>query len=140
MLHLEVSKLWSKNLIQCYTNSKAKYDAETNTLSKQGEHLKLDDGILRRINPDGKPDNKYFSWKVVDLIYQKPLSVESLTIGGQYGVYVRKVNKVLPFKLVAVDLQTGTYKFQALENGVDDVSATAQNLPPVYLTGTKKHK
>ncbi len=139
MLHVEVSRMWSKGLIQCYTNSTAKYDHITNTLIKQGQHLKLDDGILRRFDPDGHPSSGYYSWKVVDLIYQKSLAVDDLKVGHEYGIFIRQENAVLPFKLTAIDLQSQTYTFTALKNGVDDVRGTMHTLPSVYPKGTRKH-
>lgn len=139
MLHVEVSKMWSKGLIQCYTNSQAKYDAKTNALSKKGEHLKADDSILRRINPDGDLVDEYFSWKVADLIYQQPLGLDELRIGQEYAIYIRQQDAVLPFKLVAVDLQSRKYTFKALKKGANDLKAAAHNLPAVYPKGTRKH-
>lgn len=139
MLHVEVSRMWSKGLIQCYTNSRANYDPGSNTLTKQGEHLKLEDAILRRVDPNGNPSKEYFSWKVASLIYQQPLSLDELEVGRDYGVFVREENAVLPFKLVTVDLRTSTYNFSALMKGKSDLTASAQTLPSIYPKGTRKH-
>ena len=77
MLHVEVSKLWSKGLIQCFTNSKAKYDVASNSLTKSAEALKIDDKILRRVDPEGRPSKEYYSWKIVDLVHTQALGPEN---------------------------------------------------------------
>jgi len=43
MLHVEVSRLWSRGVITVYTDSKAQYDLATNSLTKFGTSLKDDD-------------------------------------------------------------------------------------------------
>jgi len=139
MLHVEISKLWSKGVIQCYTNSKTRYDLSTNNLIKLGEALKIDDRILRRFDPNGNPSKEYWSWKVANLIYTQPLGLDDLKIGVEYGVYIRMENAVLPFKLTGVDLISRTYSFKALRKGVADLKATAHNLPSVYPRGTARH-
>ena len=40
MLHIEVSKMWSKGLIQLHTDSRLMYDPMSNSLTKLGEHLR----------------------------------------------------------------------------------------------------
>ena len=52
-LHLEVSKMRSMGLIEYYTDSKARYDLNTKSLTKQGQHLKKDDRILLKVDPEG---------------------------------------------------------------------------------------
>jgi hypothetical protein len=59
MLHVEVSKMWSKGLVQVHTDSKSMYDHKSNSLVKLGEHLKIDDTILRRVNEEGQKVNDY---------------------------------------------------------------------------------
>ena len=139
MLHVEVSRLWSKGVIQCYTDSKAKYDVGSNSLTKMGEALKIEDKILRRVDPNGNRSTDHYSWKVADLIFTQALGLDDLKIGKEYGVYIRLRNAVLPFKLTGVDLQTRTYSFKALKKGVDDLKATAHNLPSIYPKGTTRH-
>jgi hypothetical protein len=139
MLHLEVSRLWSKGVIQCFTESKAKYDVASNSLTKVGEALKVGDKILVRVDPDGNPSATSISWTVVDLIYTQALGLDDLRVGEQYGVYIRARNAVLPFKLAGVDLQSRTYNFKALKKDVDDLKAPAHNLPSIYPKGTTRH-
>jgi hypothetical protein len=104
MLHTEVSRLWSKGVINVFTDSRAAYDPVTNSLTKFGENLKVDDIILRRVNEDGCPCGEYHSWKVAELVYTRSLGIDDLRVGEEYGVYIRLEQAVLPFKLVGVDL------------------------------------
>jgi len=139
MLHVEVSRLWSKGVIECYTDSKAKYDVTSNSLTKMGEALKVNDKILRRVDPNGNPSREHYSWKIVNMVYTKALGLDDLKIGHEYGVYIRLRNAVLPFKLYGVDLQTRTYSFKALQKDNEDLKATAHNLPSIYPKGTTRH-
>jgi hypothetical protein len=139
MLHLEVSRLWSKGVVQVYTDADAQYDPESNALTKLGEHLKLDDLLVRKINGDGKKSDHYHSWKVIDLIEVQALGLEDLKVGGVYAVFVRLQDAVLPFKLAKVDLQSRTYTFESLSDATSDLVAAAHNLPAVYAKGTTKH-
>ena len=139
MLHVEVSKLWSKGVIECFTDSKASYDLETNSLTKFGGALKIGDLILRRIDQNGNPSKKHYSWRVVEQMFTQALGLDDLRVGMEYGVYIQKKNAVLPFKLTGVDLESRTYTFKSLKEGIDDVKATAHSLPSVYPKGTKRH-
>eukprot|EP00980_Cylindrotheca_fusiformis_P013350 scaffold3405_cov127-Cylindrotheca_fusiformis.AAC.5 len=139
LLHLEVSKLWSRGVLQVYTDADAQYDSESNALTKLGEHLKQDDMLLRKINGDGKKSDHYHSWRVIDLIEVEALGLEDIRVGQEYGVYVRLKDAVLPFKLSKVDLQTRTYTFESLSEGNPNLVAAAHNLPAVYPKGTTKH-
>ena len=139
MLHVEVSRLWSKGVIQCFTESRAKYDLASNSLVKQGEALKPDDLILRRVNPNGGRSNEQYSWKVAKLIFTEPLRLEDLVIGQEYGVYIQLKNAVLPFRLTGIDLETNTYSFKALKDGIENIQTNAGSLPSVYPKGTTRH-
>lgn len=139
LLHLEVTKMWSKGVVQCSTNAKARYDAETNALIKNGEHLRIKDCILLPMDAEGQASQELYSWHVVDLVFLPPLALTDLRIGREYGVYIRSKEQILPFKLAGVDLRSRTYTFQALEKGTKDVKGTAHNLPPVYPKGTNRN-
>jgi hypothetical protein len=139
MLHVEMSKMWAKGLIQVHTDSMSKYDHVTNSLTKFGEHLKVDDGILRRVDENGMRVNRHHSWKVVDIVYTQALAVEELTIGMEYGVYNRLDNAVFPYRLTGVDLDSMIYTFKALEEGKEDLKANSSNLPSVYPKGVTRH-
>jgi hypothetical protein len=136
MLHVEVSRMWSKDVIQCYTDSKSQYDIASNGLTKFGGALKVQDRILRRVDPDGNRVKGYYSWKIADLVYVQPLGLDDLRVGEEYAVYIRLKNAVLPFKLTGVDLQSRTYTFMSLKKYEEDLKATAHNLPSVYRKGT----
>jgi len=138
MLHIEISKLWSKGLIQVYTGSRASYDAETNSVIKFGKHLKVGDFIYRNVDRYGKKSADKHSWKVFDLKYTGTLDYTNLQIGHEYGVFSRKEQAVLPFVLVSINLQTGRYAFKAQLQGIDDVVCSQQNLPSIYPQGTER--
>jgi hypothetical protein len=104
MLHTEVSRLWSKGVINVFTDSRAVYDPVTNSLTKFGENLKVDDLLVRRVNEDGNRCSEKHSWKVAELVYTRSLGIDDLKVGEEYGVYIRFEQAVLPFKLVGVDL------------------------------------
>lgn len=139
MLHLEVSRLWSKGVVQVFTDADAQYDPDSNALTKLGEHLKLDDLLVRKINGDGKKSDQSHSWRVIDLVQVQALGLEELKVGIEYGVYVRLQDAVLPFKLAKVDLQSRTYTFESLSEAASGLVAAAHNLPAVYPKGTTKH-
>ena len=139
MLHVEVSKMWAKGLLQVHTDSQSKYDHITNSLTKLGEHLKVDDTIIRRVDENGNLVNTYHSWKVVELVYTESLSREELHIGLEYGIYLRLENAILPYKLTGIDLDSKIYTFRALQEGKDDLKVNIANLPSVYPKGVTRH-
>jgi len=99
-----MSRLWSKGVISVFTDSRAMYDHETNSLTKFGGNLKLDDLVRRQVNKESEICSEYHSWKVAELVYTKSLGIDNLKVGEEYGVFIRLEQAVLPFKLVAVDL------------------------------------
>jgi hypothetical protein len=139
LLHVQVSKLWSKGVIQCFTDSRAKYDVASNSLTKEGGVLKKGDLILRRVDQDGESSSALFSWKVADVVYVRALGLDDLRVGTEYGVYIRLKEAVLPYKLSKVDLETRTYHFEALQKDDEDLEAPAHNLPSIYPKGTLRH-
>ena len=134
-----MSRLWSKGIISVFADSKAQFDSDTNRLTKLGQHLKVNDIILRDIDENGAPSRKQCSWKVVRLIYSQPLGLDSLRIEQEYGVYLRQENAVLPFKLVHVCLSSKTYHFQSLSDGVGNLEVDSRNLPSIYRRDTETH-
>jgi hypothetical protein len=139
ILHIEVSKMWSKGLLQVHTDSKSMYDHKSNSLVKLGEHLKIDDTILRRVNEEDQKVNDYHSWKVVDVLYPDPLSTNDLKIGEEYGIFTRRENAILPYKLTAIDLTTQTYMFMPTKSDRSALNVNAGALPSVYPKGIVKH-
>ena len=120
-------------------DSKAKFDSETNRLTKLGMHLKVNDCIGRHIDEEGKPSRRSYTWKVVQLIYAQPLGLDDLQIGNEYGVYLRDQASVLPFKLIKVCLQSRNYTFQSQSGHVGSLEINAKNLPSVYSKETNSH-
>jgi hypothetical protein len=105
-----------------------------------GQHLKVEDQIIRRIDGNGQRSEKNHSWKVVELIPVLPLGLEDLKVGQEYGVFVYSKNSVLPLKLEKVDLQSREYTFTSLTEATTELKAAAHNLPAVYPVGTTRHK
>jgi hypothetical protein len=103
-LHTEASRLWSRGIIYVQTDSKSKYDSISNSMVKQGHHLKDGDVVLRSVDPDGKDSSGLYSWKVAKLLYTPPLGIDDLKLGEEYAVWVHQDQKVRPFKLVGMDL------------------------------------
>jgi len=139
MLHVELSKMWSKGLLQNHTQSGARYDPKSNSLTKKGSALKVDDLIRRRVNPDGFTSTEYYTWRVAEMKYSQSLNVEDLKIGTEYGIYIREENAVKNYKLVGMNIDTETYTFKPTEEGQEDLKAIGANLPSIYPKGTRKH-
>lgn len=139
MLHVEVSKMWSKGLLQLHTDSRLSYDPKSNSLTKLGDHLKKDDAILRFKDENGSDTFDPVPWKVTELKYKKSLSVDEIEVGNEYGIYVRVENAVLPFELSSIDPGTQTYTFKSLDTRKPDLIVNAADLPSIYPKGTKRH-
>jgi len=139
VLHTEVSRLWSKGVIGVVTETKAQYDVSSNSLTKLGEYLEVGDKILRHVDPNGNPSKEFHRWKITDILKAEALGIDDLRVGEEYGIYVREENAVLPFKLTEVDLQTRIYNFKSQKKKIEDVAATAHNLPSVYRKGNNYH-
>ena len=139
MLHIEVSKMWSKGLLQLHADSRLSYDSKSNSLAKYGEHLKLDDGVLRSKDENGNDTFDSIPWKVVELKYKKSLSIDEIKVGEEYGIYVRLENAVLPFTLAEVDEETQSYTFKSFDHSKPDLVTNIADLPSVYPKGTMKH-
>lgn len=136
VLHVEISRFWSKGLISVFTDSRSQFDPTTNSLTKLGENLKVGDIMLRKFDREGLPCKDERPWKVVELVYTKLLGVDDLKVGEEYGVYYRPEQVVLPFNLVEVDLNTKTYHFQSSFAGAADLRVSVHDLPSVYPAGT----
>lgn len=135
VLHVEISRFWSKGLISVFTDSRSQFDPTTKALTKLGENLKVGDVVLRKFDSEGRSCSDDRPWKVVELVYTELLGVEDLKVGESYGVYYRPVQVVMPFKLAAVDLVSKAYHFQSIA-GAEDLRVSVNNLPSVYPLGT----
>ena len=152
MIHVKVSKMYSKGIIEHYTESGALYDAETSALTKVGENLKFDDLIKRRVDAEGGNSVEYHTCKVIDLYYIEPLGYSDLMIGNIYEVYIRTENTLKTHRLVGIDLSTKTYKFCPINRSLKDLrlssldinngktlQTSGGSLPTVYPKGTTRH-
>lgn len=139
MLHLQVSKLWSKGLIQVFTDADAQYDPEANAIMKDGQYLKVGDMLVRKLNGDGKKSDHSHSWKVTEVTKVTTLGIEGLKQNTEYAIYVPVRDEVLPFKLTKVELQSRTYTFESLSDSSKDIVVQAHTLPAVYPKGTQRH-
>lgn len=139
LLHTEVSRLWSKGLLSVCSESKAKFDSKSQHLVKLGKHLKVKDEILRKKDQNGVTSIRHHTWKIVHLIYSQPLGLDDLQIQQDYGVYMRQENAVLPFKLLSVCLESKTYTFKSLTDGVENLEVNSRNLPSIYAKDTRNH-
>jgi hypothetical protein len=136
ILHVEVSRLWSKGLISIFTDSRSQFDPALNALTKYGENLKVDDVVVYKIDTNGLPCQESFSWKVIDLVYTKVLDVNDLKVGVEYGVYNQLEEAVLPFTLKGVNLETKMYHFVSAQADMDDIRVSVNDLPSIYAGGT----
>lgn len=137
MLHVEVSRFWSRGVIDVYTDARAKYDPMSNSLVKAGGNLKVGDVILRNVDAEGYVSEAENKWKVVELIYTELLDVDDLKVGREYCVYSKAEKGVLPFALTEVDLESKVYHFKSMVHGVSDIDARMHDLPSVYPAGTE---
>eukprot|EP00536_Pseudo-nitzschia_multiseries_P014351 jgi/Psemu1/262116/estExt_Genewise1Plus.C_6880014 len=136
ILHAEVTRLLSKEIIEFFPGSNVQYDPDSNSLMKFGEHLEVGDKILRHVDPNGKPTGGLHRWKITNVIYTKALGVEDLRIGEEYGVYNNQELRL--FTLSRVDLQTRTYVFESKKKKIKNIEVPAHALPPVYPKGTER--
>ena len=135
MLHIEIAKLWSAGLISVSTKSKAQYDHETGSLTKLGANLKKEDVILRYVDQNGIRSDVPHSWRVADVISEVPITeVPAQRIGNEFGIYVQSEEQVLPFRLVAVDIDK-FYTFKSTTAGVEDLTCEWRRLPSIYEAG-----
>lgn len=137
MLHLEVSKMWSKGLLSVYTDSKAIYNHESNTLTKKGQYLKPGDNIHRNLDEEGRLVPTSQRWTVVELVEVQPLLAKDLLIGEQYGVYLK--NRVVSHMLVSIDLRTSTYAFALSDDPKSELLVTVDCWPTIYPSGVTSH-
>ena len=137
MLHVEVSKMWSKGLITVYTGSKASYDHVSNTVSKYGEHLKVGDDILRPLDEEGRRISGLERWTVVEINEIQPLTAKEVVIGEEYGIY-SGLGLVLR-TLVGIDLRTDTYVFALSNNPTEELLVNVDSWPTVYPASVGTH-
>lgn len=136
MLHIEVSRFWSRGIITVYTDARAKYDPASNSLVKAGGNLKVGDVLIRNVDKEGYVSQSENKWKVVELVYTELLDVDDLRVGREYCVYSKAEQAVLPFALTEVDLESKVYHFKSMVHGVSDIDSKMHDLPSIYPAGT----
>lgn len=139
ILHMEVSRLWSKGLISVFADAKTKFDSDANQIIKLGKYLKIDDLILRSVDENGRSSRKQYTWRVSGLVYSQPLGLDEIKVGEEYAVYVREESALLPFKFIKCCLKTKTYTFVSLTEGTRHLEVNTRNLPSIYTKDTKQH-
>ena len=115
-----------------FTDARAQYDSAAETLVKQGKNLKIGDVVFRDVDANGIVSREPSKWRVEELVYTELLGVDDLRVGGEYGVYSKDEQTVLPFLLLEVNLETKVYQFKALVVGVSDIFSPVHDLPSVY--------
>jgi len=134
IMHLEVSKLWSRDLLEIYARSSANFDYKKNVMTKQGNALKERDLVKRRVDPNGEPSEEFHTWEVVQLIGNKTLSPDDMTPGRSYNVYSRDQGGLLTMELVSAD--EGVFDFRSTDEGLT-IQVTRSNFPSVYAYDPK---
>ncbi len=141
LLHGEVTKLWSKGIVEVSLGTKVFYDTELNSLVKLGEDLEVGDKVFRHVDPMGNPCKELHRWTIAETQNADKLGIGDLCVGREYEIYVKREKTVQPFKLSEVDLYTRTYKFKSVRKKTKDIVATPHDLPAVYPKGSKRlHK
>ena len=139
MMNVGVSQRLSRGLLTQDTNSGAQYDVRQNKLIKTGKALKITDLILRNVDNEGSPSDEPFSWKVVDVVYNKSYLATDLKLGEVYSVYILDQQQCLPYRLVGVNIDKEFYEFKSINSAYDDFACFANKLPSVYHKDTKAH-
>ena len=139
MMNVGVSQRLSRGLLTQDTNSGAQYDVRQNKLIKTGKALKITDLILRKVDNEGSPSDEPFSWKVVDVVYNKSYLATDLKLGEVYSVYILDQQQCLPYRLVGVNIDKEFYEFKSIHSAYDDFACFANKLPSVYHKDTKAH-
>ena len=136
VLHLEISRLWSLNLIELSSKSSAEFDYKKNVMTKRGKALKEHDLVKRQVDRNGNPSEKYHSWEVVEIQLHQRLTPKEVLPGGQYYVYGREYSYrgLKKFQLVSKDIEDSSnplYKFSNKEQGIT-IQVRADRFPAVY--------
>lgn len=137
MLHVEVSKMWSKGLIAVYTGSKASYDHVSNTVSKLGKHLRVGEDILRPFDEGGHRTHVLQRWTVVEIKRIQPITAKEVVIGEEYGIYLQGL--VVPQTLMSIDLRTDTYVFAPSNDPLKELLVSVKSWPTVYPASVETH-
>jgi hypothetical protein len=136
VLHLEISKLWSRNLLEIHSKSSAEFDHKKNVMTKRGNALKVNDIVLRNKDQNGKPSEELHTWEVIELVEHPTLGPQDMTLGHTYDVYARQHGGLVKMELTGIDYQANVYTFTNSEQDIKIV-APAANFPAVYKYDSK---
>lgn len=139
MMHVQVSKLLSRGLLQHDTNAGAQYSIETNTLTKKGAALKENDNVHRKFDPSGRACTETYIWKVAELVYNKPLPESAMELGKEYLIYVGKLKKSFPYRCTGIKLQLRQYSFVPVGDAhpeAEPIETDSYHFPTIFPMGT----
>jgi len=136
VLHLEISKLWSRDLIEVSSKSSAEYDYKADVMTKRGEALKMNDLVMRSVDKDGNPSDEYHTWEVVELELHQRLDHTDVSQGDFYYLYGREYSYggLKKFQLVGTDIEdplNPVYKFYNKDQQIT-TNVLASRFPAVY--------
>ena len=129
MIHFEIIKLCSKELLHYCAGSTIEYDVVTGTFKKKGQSLQVGDRIF---NQEQDPQR---IMEVLGFVYNSRVTVNELAQGQDYDIVLPRETQVRRYRLVQMDRQFDWYQFSAHEPGVSDVVGSFRALPPVYTSG-----
>jgi len=99
ILHQEVSRFWSKDLITVQTDPVTSYNTATNSFTKPGEMLEIGDIVRLQINGDGRS----YSWRVKQTGFGEPVKIHDLKVGEEYHLDATREKCMQPFLLEHID-------------------------------------
>ena len=67
VLHLQISKVWSLNLLDLFSKSNASFEYKKNIMTKRGDALKVDDLVKLRVDKDGRETGGLHTWRVTKM-------------------------------------------------------------------------
>lgn len=104
ILHLQISKLWSLNLLELQTKASARFDSERKAVLKFGNALKVNDIV--------KFEDET-TWQVAEIKEYGRVSLDDLKIGDEYLMYhQRRLQRVVLLQTLVSS--KSTYKFKVI--------------------------
>ena len=139
MMHVQLTKLVTRGLVQHDSNAGCQCDVENGKLIKLGQALKVGDRVLRKFDRFGRPTSADQIWNVVELTFSKALPESALEIDKEYLVYVARLRKGLPYRLTGLKGHPSrVYTFSPInDDTLEDIQAPGEHLPSIYPMGVK---
>jgi len=138
VLHLEISKLWSLDLLDLYSKSNASFDYKGNVMTKRGDALKVDDLVKLRIDKNGKDITGCKTWRVINLELHETVDHMDLSLDETYQLYGREFisayGGLKSVRLVAInkrDPENPMYTFEDRDEGIVE-EFDANRFPTIY--------